>query len=133
MLNISKDKAMEVDNLVKDIFNHNIKFACETPCTTTKYTTRLLQNVPHDLSVMVVVFDRTVDIRHSTFSISGQTLLTRLGGSVSSGRTLLWILITLLGATKETPLVIKMFSFGHCPNEGGGGPCPNFMAFTFTL
>ena len=19
----------------------------------------------------------------------------------------------------------KMFSFGHCPNEGGGGPCPN--------
>ena len=19
----------------------------------------------------------------------------------------------------------KMFSSGHCPNEGGGGPCPN--------
>ena len=21
-----------------------------------------------------------------------------------------------------------MFTFGHCPNQGGGGPCPNFLA-----
>ena len=27
--------------------------------------------------------------------------------------------------SKGTPHVKKMFSFGHCPNEGGGGPCPN--------
>ena len=23
----------------------------------------------------------------------------------------------------------KKFSFGHCPNEGGGGPCPIFLTF----
>ena len=27
--------------------------------------------------------------------------------------------------TKGTPPEKNMFSFGHCPNEGGGGPCPN--------
>ena len=26
---------------------------------------------------------------------------------------------------KGTPPLKKMFSFGHCPNEGGGGNCPN--------
>ena len=100
MDNISKEKASKVEKLWITIFNHNLKFTCETPCTTTKYTTRLLQSVPHDFSAMHVVFDRTVDITHSTFSISEQTLLTRLGGSVSSGRTFLWILVSLLGTTK---------------------------------
>ena len=45
-----------------------------------------------------LVFDRTISVTRSTFSINEQTFLTRLGGSVSSGRTLLWILVTLLGA-----------------------------------
>ena len=26
---------------------------------------------------------------------------------------------------REHLLKKRMFSFGHCPNEGGGGPCPN--------
>ena len=47
---------------------------------------------------LVVTFDQTVEVTHSAFGINGQTLLARLGGSVSSGRTLLWLLVTLLGA-----------------------------------
>ena len=30
-LNISKDKTMEMDNLFRNIFNHNLKFTCERP------------------------------------------------------------------------------------------------------
>ena len=26
-----------------------------------------------------------------------------------------------------------MFSFGHCPNEGGGGPCPNLKNIIYIL
>ena len=37
MFNISKDKAAEVEKLFQDIFHHNLKFSCTTPCTTTKY------------------------------------------------------------------------------------------------
>ena len=93
---------------------HSLLFSTSAG-TTTKYTTRLLQNVPHDYSTMLVAFDRTVDVTHSTFSINEQTLLTRLGGSVSSGRTLLWILVSLLGATKVVnylmPYMTIMLSF----------------------
>ena len=78
-------------------------------CTTTKYSSRLLQSVPHDFSTMFVVFDRTVDVARSSFSISEQTFLTRLGGSVSSGRTLLWILVTMLGAAQ----VVNIVDFKH--------------------
>ena len=30
------------------------------------------------------------------------------------------VLQTLTDVTKGTPHLKKMFSFGHCPNEGGG-------------
>ena len=43
---------------------------------------------------------------------SSQTLLTRLGGSVSSGRTLLWILLTLLG--------LSQVIFDHLKRPGKG-------------
>ena len=49
---------------------------------------------------LVIVFDKMVNVVHSSFSIDGQTLLARLGGSVSSGRTLLWVLLTILGAAQ---------------------------------
>ena len=39
-------------------------------------------------------------VARSSFSINGQTLLTRLGGSVSSGRTLVWIILTILATSK---------------------------------
>ena len=55
-----------------------------------------------------LVFDRTISVTRSTFSINEQTFLTRLGGSVSSGRTLLWILVTLLGAPQVKSFKVEM-------------------------
>ena len=44
------------------------------------------------------IFDPVVSVTRSSFTILSQTLVTRLGGSVSSGRTLLWAVTSLLTA-----------------------------------
>ena len=100
--NISKTEQREIKNLFQQIHRHDVKFKCEAPCTTNLYMTRLLDNtIPHARdTLLLLVFDRTLQVTRSTFSIDSQTFLARLGGSVSSGRTLLWILLTLLWASQ---------------------------------
>ena len=41
-----------------------------------------------------------MDITRSRFSIDGPTFLTKLGGLIGVGRTLLWILVSLLGTAQ---------------------------------
>ena len=84
--------------MFQQLYLHDVEFKCRTPCTTSKFTTNLVHSIESEHTSLVVVFDMKVDLVHSTFKIDEQTLMTRLGGSVSSGRTLLWILISLLGA-----------------------------------
>ena len=107
--NFSVDEEKKVKDMFWQILNHDATFKCKTPCTTNKYTSSLLHTVPQPGSTIInVVFDRTLEVSRSTFSINGQTLLTRLGGSVSSGRTLLWILVTLLGASQVTSDYVRI-------------------------
>ena len=97
--NRSADNVKEVQEMFRELNLHDTSFKCKRPCTTNIYKSRLISKVPSwRLTGIVLVFDLTLSVTHSTFSINGQTFLTRLGGSVSSGRTLLWILVTLLGA-----------------------------------
>ena len=73
--------------------------SCKTPCTRTTYTTELVSKTPSSIDFILLAFDPTVSVTRTSFSIGPQTLVTRLGGSVSSGRTLLWglaALVTLL-------------------------------------
>ena len=95
--NLSREKEKDIERLFLPIYQHDVRFKCRTPCITDKYNTRLLHNAPHTETIILVVFDRTLSVAHSSFSINSQTFLTRLGGSVSSGRTLLWVLLSLLG------------------------------------
>ena len=98
--NVSTAESRTVQRLLKPLYFHDYKFNCRTPCTSNVYTTKYVQTSPsHDNAThLVLVFDKTVEVGHSVFSIDGQTFLTRLGGSVASGRTLLWILLSLFGA-----------------------------------
>ena len=99
--NVSVAKTREISGLFNKINHHNLKSKCKRPCKTNKYTTMLIYTVPHPRdTVLAIVFDKTLDVTRSTFSINGQTFLARLGGSVSSGRTLLWLLLTLLGVSQ---------------------------------
>ena len=54
-------------------------------------------------------YHKTLEVIHSDFNIDSQTFLTRLGGSVSSGRTLLWILVSLLGAAQVYEIYVGVF------------------------
>ena len=95
--NVSDSKNQEIHELFKNLY-----FKCRTPCTRNVYTSKYIHAIPYHESLLVLSFDRTLDVVHSSFSIDGQTLLTILGGSVSSGRTLLGILVSLLGAAQVT-------------------------------
>ena len=64
------------------------------------YTTRRIGRTPFNYTGINLIFDRTVDVTQAAFRINAKTFLTRLGGAVASGRTLLWILVSLLGATQ---------------------------------
>ena len=78
------------------LYYHDVDFNCSVPCTTNKFTTRLVHSVPIANTKIRLVFDKKVYVAHSTFSTNGQTVLTNLGGAVSTGRTLLWVLFFLL-------------------------------------
>ena len=96
--NVSSTKAEKITDYFWRLYVHNMKFKCRTPCSTTNFTTQLVHTTKSDdFTTLVIVFDSKVDIVHSSFKIDEQTFVTRLGGSVSSGRTLLWILLGLLG------------------------------------
>ena len=61
-------------------------------------------------TALIIVFDRTAEVTHTRFSINEQTLLTKLGGAVSSGRTLLWILVSILGGIQVILHSFSIFS-----------------------
>ena len=92
-----------IEKLLMPLYYHDKRFNCRTPCTTNVYNTKFVQTTPSPVEnwvFLVLVFDKTLEVGHSTFSIDGQTFVTRLGGSVSSGQTLLWILLSLIGAVQ---------------------------------
>ena len=97
--NFSNTMDTHLNALFKPLYFHNREFGCKTPCTQNVYTSRFVHTSPSAepfYMVLMVIFDKRLGVSHSTFSISGQTLLARLGGSVSSGRTLLWILLSIM-------------------------------------
>ena len=92
--NVSTDKTKRIKELFQQLYLHDLEFKCKTPCTTNKYTTKLVHTTQTESqhTSLNMLFDLKLDIVHSTFKIDEQTFMTRLGGSVSSGRTLLWII-----------------------------------------
>ena len=111
--NVSSDQNKRITKLLMSLYTHDRTFNCRTPCTTNVYNTKYAQTMPSPISnitFLILMFEKTLEVEHSTFSINGQTFLTRLGGSVSSGRTLLWILVSLLGASQVIlhPLILTL-------------------------
>ena len=100
--NVSSAQAEKLQKYFLQLYLHNLEFNCKTPCSANKFNTHDVHTTETKSEVynLVIVFDKKVDVVHSTFRIDEQTFLTRLGGSVSSGRTLLWILVSLLGASQ---------------------------------
>ena len=117
--NVSADKEKKIKGFFQQLFLHDVDFKCRTPCTTSKFTTNLVHTIESEHASLVVAFDMKIDVVHSTFKIDKQTLMTRLGGSVSSGRTLLWILLSLLGASQVIFDTFHFFQVVHRVKSGG--------------
>ena len=99
------NRAPRMLKLFTHMYYHDGVFNCKSPCSTNVYSTRFVHKAEKargKATTVVITFDKNLEIFRSTFSIDEQTLLTRLGGSVSSGRTLLWIFLTLLGVFQVT-------------------------------
>ena len=100
--NISDEKLEKLRGIFNKIYFHDIQLEqCKPPCTKTVYhSKRYLQNAPSKGLKVIIMFENSIVVTESRFSINGATLLTRFGGSVSSGRTLLWILLSILALTQ---------------------------------
>ena len=103
----------------KHLDYHDAKFKCRAPCLTNVFNTRFVIKAERQKGKTIeITFDNTVEVFHSSFRINEQTFLTRLGGSVSSGRTLLWIFLSLVGALQvgltKSNNVWRVFA-SNCP------------------
>ena len=96
---VSKNESYEFFKLFYSVV-FEMKQKCKVPCTQFKYTTRVQLKYPYNFTMLNIIFDRTLDVTKSSFSTDLQAFLTKLGGSVSMGRTVLWILVSLLGAAQ---------------------------------
>ena len=98
--NVSGNKSWEIDKMFQHLFYKDWRTGCKIPCTKSKYTTRFSSGIPYPITQISIVFDQTIGVSRSRFSINGHTFLTKLGGLIGVGRTLLWILVSLLGAAQ---------------------------------
>ena len=95
--NASNDRSLEIASLFWEARN---QLRCKTPCTKNKYTTYHQWVTPYSFRALDITFDKKVDISRSRFIIDGPTFLTKSGGFIGVGRTLLWILVSLLGTAQ---------------------------------
>ena len=111
----NKTRLARVNKLFRHVFDHNGKYECRPPCTSFVYKTKFLHKAqrPRNRIYVQITFENSVEVVRSTFSVDEQTFLTRLGGSVSSGRTLLWIFLTLVGIfeVKRVRYLFHIFLF----------------------
>ena len=110
----NKTRLAKVKKLFRHVFDHNSKYECRPPCTSFVYNTKFVHKAQRGSKMSVqITFENSVEVVRSTFSVDEQTFLTRLGGSVSSGRTLLWIFLTLVGIfeVKRVRYLFNIFLF----------------------
>ena len=110
----------EEGNKIRDLFDKQLNFKpllCKKPCTETTYEVQAMQMINLQSSGIGLIFDTSVDVTQTEFTATFVTLLTGLGGSVSqfrhkfeisnivlqvsSGRTLLWIVMVVVSAVQE--------------------------------
>ena len=103
-LNVSSNKTSEIVGTFNYLFWKSWRSNCKTPCTKSKYMTSFSSKTANanNATGLFIVFDQISDVARSRFSINGLTLYSKLGGLIGAGRTLLWILVSLLGAAQVT-------------------------------
>ena len=96
----SKNRSRLITGMFFRVATQDGTSRCKVPCTKSRYSTRYSFDTPSAVpgTHLSIVFDQQISIVRSSFSMSDQTFLTQSGGFIGVGRTLLWILVSLLGA-----------------------------------
>ena len=86
-------------DILYEITNDFEPNSCKRPCRKFLFETqKLYENTRHfDINSIMVVFPKKVELIKTSFLTTVPNLLTGLGGAVSSGQTLMWLIVTLLG------------------------------------
>ena len=87
-------------NLLDTIYQRFLSQRCPSPCTQTSYEVKLTYEVSSKYDQIIISFDEETHIARNMFSINPHTFLTRLGRSISFGRTSLWVFILALESVK---------------------------------
>ena len=101
--NISKEDytTKKIYDILYEITNDYESKLCKRPCR--KYSfkpQKLYESTMHtDENRVTIVFPKRVQLTKTSFLITIPNLLTGIGGAISSGQTLMWIFVTLLGFT----------------------------------
>ena len=104
-LNIYKPQFEKMATLVQNLFNRDSS-SCQTPCSSVTYRSHLdyyfsqsMKNTG-DKNILMIRFEESAVVYRARFSIGVDTLLTRIGGYIGGGRTLLWIVVVGFGFMK---------------------------------
>ena len=109
-----------------NIADHYKSRNCKPPCTKTSFVTQFTYKAPSTNPSLRLAFDLLVSVTRSRFSLSGLTLVTRMGGLVSSGRTLLWALLSLHTALTMLSKLSKLCAKeGSTPSQAASEDCHN--------
>ena len=89
----------ETIELLKVITNDYESSSCKRPCRKFVFKTQeLYENTRSGVeNAVTIVFAKRVEHIKISFLLSIPSLLTGLGGAVSSGQTLMWIIVSILG------------------------------------
>ena len=100
MFNFSKERSFLMQTLFWSVAIPSGNSRCKVPCTKSKFTTRRFIKTPLNYTSLHITFDHKIAVARSRFSINEQAFLTKVGGFIGVGRTSLWILVSLLGASQ---------------------------------
>ena len=92
---------IEADRVRKTFYDRMNLFEssnCKIPCTQMKYEVKWKQHIKAGGLKVQISFDKTIDLTTSSFSVGILSVLSSLGGSVSIGRTVLWICLLIVAA-----------------------------------
>ena len=101
-LTLQEESVIQIGNLIENMVNAFDSSSCTKPCTEYNFETKMLyaQTMDQKENMIKIVFDQTVELTKTSFLMGIPSLLTGIGGAISFGRTLLWIIVLIIGALK---------------------------------
>ena len=101
-LTIKDESVRQLNEVYSNVLGDFKSNSCKEPCTKYIFETELLYDTVSEgtENAVLIVLDKNVQLTKTTFLIGFSNILTGLGGAISGGRTLLWIIISVFGFFK---------------------------------